>query len=194
MFLPSYSIFSFCSDKAYFVDLFVRASNTPAIKMYEKVDEYSSTYQSLSISLCLWTTCFSLFLIVLAWPRRGTSWQGHQTLKSVKSFFSIYWFGYAATPSFFLQLGYVIYRRVLRYYSGEEDALGENFDPNFNSLTHFPPIHAINNVHSHPSQFFQNVFNFQIWEKHYLGMLRRNPLFPLNALSLLMSWNMIRLD
>lgn len=25
------------SDKAYFVDLFVRASNTPAIKMYEKV-------------------------------------------------------------------------------------------------------------------------------------------------------------
>lgn len=28
---------SFHSDKAYFVDLFVRASNTPAIKMYEKV-------------------------------------------------------------------------------------------------------------------------------------------------------------
>lgn len=26
-----------CSDKGYFVDLFVRASNTPAIKMYEKV-------------------------------------------------------------------------------------------------------------------------------------------------------------
>ena len=26
-----------CSDKAYFVDLFVRASNMPAIKMYEKV-------------------------------------------------------------------------------------------------------------------------------------------------------------
>lgn len=25
------------SDKGYFVDLFVRASNTPAIKMYEKV-------------------------------------------------------------------------------------------------------------------------------------------------------------
>ncbi|KAK9146670.1 hypothetical protein Sjap_006573 [Stephania japonica] len=43
-------------DKAYFVDLFVRASNMPAIKMYEK-------------------------------------------------------------------LGYVIYRRVLRYYSGEEDGL-----------------------------------------------------------------------
>ncbi|KAH7577552.1 hypothetical protein JRO89_XS01G0265800 [Xanthoceras sorbifolium] len=43
-------------DKAYFVDLFVRASNTPAIKMYEKLD-------------------------------------------------------------------YVIYRRVLRYYSGEEDGL-----------------------------------------------------------------------
>ncbi|KAJ7972785.1 N-alpha-acetyltransferase [Quillaja saponaria] len=43
-------------DKAYFVDLFVRASNTPAIKMYEK-------------------------------------------------------------------LGYVIYRRVLCYYSGEEDGL-----------------------------------------------------------------------
>nr|TKS18016.1 N-alpha-acetyltransferase 20-like [Populus alba] len=43
-------------DKAYFVDLFVRASNTPAIKMYEKP-------------------------------------------------------------------GYVIYRRVLRYYSGEEDGL-----------------------------------------------------------------------
>lgn len=29
--------FLFDSDKAYFVDLFVRASNTPAIKMYEKV-------------------------------------------------------------------------------------------------------------------------------------------------------------
>ncbi|KAJ0982297.1 hypothetical protein J5N97_010552 [Dioscorea zingiberensis] len=43
-------------DKAYFVDLFVRASNMPAIKMYEK-------------------------------------------------------------------LGYIIYRRVLRYYSGEEDGL-----------------------------------------------------------------------
>ncbi|CAN6561297.1 unnamed protein product [Malus baccata var. baccata] len=43
-------------DKGYFVDLFVRASNTPAIKMYEK-------------------------------------------------------------------LGYVIYRRVLRYYSGDEDGL-----------------------------------------------------------------------
>uniref|UniRef100_A0A368UIE5 N-acetyltransferase domain-containing protein n=1 Tax=Glycine max TaxID=3847 RepID=A0A368UIE5_SOYBN len=43
-------------DKAFFVDLFVRASNAPAIKMYEK-------------------------------------------------------------------LGYVIYRRVLRYYSGEEDGL-----------------------------------------------------------------------
>lgn len=27
----------FGSDKAYFVDLFVRASNSPAIKMYEKV-------------------------------------------------------------------------------------------------------------------------------------------------------------
>eukprot|EP00252_Welwitschia_mirabilis_P000942 TRINITY_DN1092_c0_g1_i2.p1 TRINITY_DN1092_c0_g1~~TRINITY_DN1092_c0_g1_i2.p1 ORF type:complete len:152 (-),score=36.17 TRINITY_DN1092_c0_g1_i2:281-736(-) len=44
------------TDNAYFVDLFVRASNTPAIKMYEK-------------------------------------------------------------------LGYVIYRRVLHYYSGDEDAL-----------------------------------------------------------------------
>ncbi|KAG8062203.1 hypothetical protein GUJ93_ZPchr0003g18359 [Zizania palustris] len=43
-------------DKAYFVDLFVRASNMPAIRMYEK-------------------------------------------------------------------LGYVVYRRVLRYYSGEEDGL-----------------------------------------------------------------------
>lgn len=36
-FLVIHSIVSFCSDKAYFVDLFVRASNTPAIKMYEKV-------------------------------------------------------------------------------------------------------------------------------------------------------------
>ncbi|CAA6674323.1 unnamed protein product [Spirodela intermedia] len=47
-------------DKAYFVDLFVRASSMPAIKMYEV-------------------------------------------------------------------LGYIIYRRVLRYYSGEEDGLGEKF-------------------------------------------------------------------
>jgi hypothetical protein len=44
---------------AYFVDLFVRASNRPAITMYEK-------------------------------------------------------------------LGYVVYRRVLKYYSGEEDGLGES--------------------------------------------------------------------
>lgn len=29
-----------CSDKAYFVDLFVRASNMPAIKMYEKVTTF----------------------------------------------------------------------------------------------------------------------------------------------------------
>lgn len=36
-FLGSKKTLSFCSDKAYFVDLFVRASNTPAIKMYEKV-------------------------------------------------------------------------------------------------------------------------------------------------------------
>lgn len=34
--------FSYCSDKGYFVDLFVRASNTPAIKMYEKVMIYST--------------------------------------------------------------------------------------------------------------------------------------------------------
>ncbi|XP_022883639.1 N-terminal acetyltransferase B complex catalytic subunit NAA20-like [Olea europaea var. sylvestris] len=45
-------------DKAYFVDLFVRASNTPAIKMYEK-------------------------------------------------------------------LGYIVYRRVIRYYSAKEGGLGE---------------------------------------------------------------------
>lgn len=29
---------------------------------------------------------------------------------------------------FFTQLGYVIYRRVLRYYSGEEDGLGEHLN------------------------------------------------------------------
>ncbi|CAN0830478.1 N-terminal acetyltransferase B complex catalytic subunit NAA20 [Linum grandiflorum] len=59
-------------DKGYFVDLFVRASNTPAIKMYEK-------------------------------------------------------------------LGYVIYRRVLRYYSGEEDGLGNAMPFNTMLLMH-PPI------------------------------------------------------
>ncbi|KAJ3705228.1 hypothetical protein LUZ61_008933 [Rhynchospora tenuis] len=53
--------FSDQMDKAYFVDLFVRASTTPAIKMYEK-------------------------------------------------------------------LGYIIYRRVLRYYSGEEDGLALSRD------------------------------------------------------------------
>lgn len=39
----------FCSDKAYFVDLFVRASNTPAIKMYEKVMATSFQLQALNI-------------------------------------------------------------------------------------------------------------------------------------------------
>ncbi|KAM7495980.1 hypothetical protein LguiA_020394 [Lonicera macranthoides] len=56
MMVLDYCTINLPSDKAYFVDLFVRASNTPAIKMYEKLE-------------------------------------------------------------------YVIYRRVLRYYSGEEDGL-----------------------------------------------------------------------
>uniref|UniRef100_A0A2N9GS37 N-acetyltransferase domain-containing protein n=1 Tax=Fagus sylvatica TaxID=28930 RepID=A0A2N9GS37_FAGSY len=61
-------------DKAYFVDLFVRASNTPAIKMN----------------------------VVLG--------QDDAHLPNISLFF-------------ISQLGYVIYRRVLRYYSGEEDGL-----------------------------------------------------------------------
>ncbi|MBA0553589.1 hypothetical protein Golob_012759 [Gossypium lobatum] len=63
-------------DKAYFVDLFVRASNTPAIKMYEKVES------------CMIDGLLDMMLSSLS-----------------------------------SDLGYVIYRRVLRYYSGEEDGL-----------------------------------------------------------------------
>lgn len=36
-----------------------------------------------------------------------------------------YWNKLLKILPFFLQLGYVVYRRVLRYYSGEEDGLGE---------------------------------------------------------------------
>ncbi|PPD84863.1 hypothetical protein GOBAR_DD18199 [Gossypium barbadense] len=73
-------------DKAYFVDLFVRASNTPAIKMYEKFEMYvGAVVQIFSPMFC--NHCFPMSLEV------------------------------------WLHLGYVIYRRVLRYYSGEEDGL-----------------------------------------------------------------------
>lgn len=43
----------FCSDKAYFVDLFVRASNTPAIKMYEKVFN-RVLHPSVYVDMCVW--------------------------------------------------------------------------------------------------------------------------------------------
>lgn len=92
------------SDKGYFVDLFVRASNTPAIKMYEKVKYYEyEMLRSLEISLSWWQ------------------------LRNVRNFviiIDLYWWN-KLFLFFFSQLGYIIYRRVLRYYSGEEDGLGE---------------------------------------------------------------------
>lgn len=53
-------VFNLGSDKAYFVDLFVRASNTPAIKMYEKV------MISGSSSSLLWL--FVYFVLSLSLP------------------------------------------------------------------------------------------------------------------------------
>ncbi|KAB5557446.1 hypothetical protein DKX38_008355 [Salix brachista] len=91
-------------DKAYFVDLFVRASNTPAIKMYEK------SYPFLRIGC--WTSGPTG-----AFQRNAGAFSGrYSTLLS-----SILACNMQAVV--FLLLGYVIYRRVLRYYSGEEDGL-----------------------------------------------------------------------
>ncbi|KAK6239189.1 hypothetical protein QUC31_004658 [Theobroma cacao] len=84
-------------DKAYFVDLFVRASNTPAIKMYEKFPVSSTfVFQSL-VFVCMFVSgpySLAMNLVVDVAQEDGID-----------------------------QLGYVIYRRVLRYYSGEEDGL-----------------------------------------------------------------------
>lgn len=44
-------------DKAYFVDLFVRASNMPAIKMYEKVCSFT-TFPIHIFYFCACTSCF----------------------------------------------------------------------------------------------------------------------------------------
>ncbi|RVW54892.1 N-terminal acetyltransferase B complex catalytic subunit NAA20 [Vitis vinifera] len=91
----------FCRDKAYFVDLFVRASNTPAIKMYEKVIVFSvSCTSELRIEICDLRECTGPFIY---------EWLPIQPLCTVEMCM--------------LKLGYVIYRRVLRYYSGEEDGL-----------------------------------------------------------------------
>lgn len=60
-FILFYFFKNFCRDKAYFVDLFVRASNMPAIKMYEKV---CSVYQNFTRSTI--PTC-SHFLLSLGW-------------------------------------------------------------------------------------------------------------------------------
>ncbi|KAH9785840.1 N-terminal acetyltransferase B complex catalytic subunit NAA20 [Citrus sinensis] len=74
-------------DKAYFVDLFVRASNTPAIKMYEKGGKSSPSWTFLSCSMR---------------HESSTAFKSGDSLKSKN-----------VTEQ----------RRVLRYYSGEEDGL-----------------------------------------------------------------------
>ncbi|TXG63660.1 hypothetical protein EZV62_010654 [Acer yangbiense] len=94
-------------DKAYFVDIFVRASNTPAIKMYEK-----GLVHALGLSLVTNPALrdSNSLKISATRLRNGASPPGKG----------------AALPTAALQsaeLGYVIYRRVLRYYSGEEDGL-----------------------------------------------------------------------
>lgn len=89
VFLSFFNLF-YGRDKAYFVDLFVRASNTPAIKMYEKVVS----------CFCIFQNCLNLIV---------SASNSSQIDLAVMVF----------------QLGYVIYRRVLRYYSGEEDGLGQ---------------------------------------------------------------------
>lgn len=59
-------LFYLGSDKAYFVDLFVRASNTPAIKMYEKVMLNGPLSSScLSHSYMLYVAPLSQLLIVV---------------------------------------------------------------------------------------------------------------------------------
>ncbi|AAD25793.1 Belongs to PF/00583 Acetyltransfersase (GNAT) family [Arabidopsis thaliana] len=97
-------------DKAYFVDLFVRASNTPAIKMYEKkphnVDDIVGKKEEVVNGTC---THFTYFHLLVSNLLHRLLLDGH--------------FDETNRFSFFWQLGYIIYRRVLRYYSGEEDGL-----------------------------------------------------------------------
>ncbi|KAF9682889.1 hypothetical protein SADUNF_Sadunf05G0154900 [Salix dunnii] len=119
-------------DKAYFVDLFVRASNTPAIKMYEK------SYPFLQIGC--WTSG-----PIGAFQRKAGPTDNYLKLGSSSMMPYSYWrlSGFLLDKVIFFmccimqsmrqddsysavfsaQLGYVIYRRVLRYYSGEEDGL-----------------------------------------------------------------------
>lgn len=54
---------------------------------------------------------------------------------------------------FFFQLGYVIYRRVLRYYSGEEDGLGEYLQYDCKS---FFPLSV-----SHLTRLYFNLFRYE---------------------------------
>ena len=82
------------------------------------------------------------------------------------------------------QLGYVIYRRVLRYYSGEEDGLGESAF----SVTEFTKL--LCNFYCLSLSF--NLVCFQIWGKHCLGMWKRNLLSPSKDQSLQMNWSMIK--
>lgn len=119
------------SDKGYFVDLFVRASNTPAIKMYEKV----------------WPVG-SLFFSYLDYMNAVT-----------KQTFGVQWRCSYHIDGFLFQLGYVIYRRVLRYYSGEEDGLGECL----HLTVAFWPFYF--RFMLPPTYLYLN--QFQIWERPY---------------------------
>ena len=64
----------------------------------------------------------------------------------------------------FNQLDYVIYRRVLRYYSGEEDGLGESTLPKRTNEK------LLRNLLINPIPVY-----IQIWGKHYRGTSLRSP-------------------
>ncbi|KAJ6337095.1 hypothetical protein OIU76_006879 [Salix suchowensis] len=108
------------SDKAYFADLFVRASNTPAIKMSEKASDdflLANLYTNLAPLLVeiIWVFYFdkvyTLIRSILAYNMQIGFPLMSQRAEMIHILLLL------------SQLGYVIDRRVLRYYSGEEDGL-----------------------------------------------------------------------
>lgn len=86
----------------------------------------------------------------------------------------------------FPQLGYVVYRRVLRYYSGEEDGLGKHATMPDVSRLYLNLFLAMLLMLTHV-----NFILLQIWEKHYHKMLRRSPSYPSRGQSHLMNLNTI---
>ncbi|KAF9686954.1 hypothetical protein SADUNF_Sadunf02G0043800 [Salix dunnii] len=96
---------------------FVRASNTPAIKMYEKASDdflLVNLYTNLAPLLVeiIWVFYFDKVYILHLRCYAGSPLPSLSQNDSYSS-------------AFVSQLGYVIDRRVLRYYSGEGDGLGK---------------------------------------------------------------------